>query len=638
MSRAARSSALQLVKRVRHPHLVPVNAFWLKSADGSVLGEDFAELPDLPGSPSSSSPLRETLMAPSVTSMPEVAELVIVMGLGDQSLFDRFEACRSEGQKGIPEDELLRYMVDAARAIDFLNSPVHESGSGPIAIQHCDIKPHNLMIVGDAIQVCDFGLARMIGADRATTAAATIAYAAPECLDPGKPSPTTDQYSLAISYYEMRNGVLPYATETLTAIMEAKKTGGLDFSASPSGEQTVLRRATSPDPADRYPSASAMVEALRQAARGELAEATPIAAPARPARFAAVALLAVLVAAGVALWKFIPWSSVERKPQAVKTPRDSGDRNTAEVKPGSSSSSSAEPAKPGSQDLGSIPRPRNESPKPPVTTPSPDDLLARAAKLLRDRKYDEAAEVLTEAVPLAPRDARIFSRRGTARFMQGRFQDAVNDFDEAIRLVPDALDYVNRGRAYRKLEKLAAAEADFTEAIRLDPGSAAAHFFRGELYQGKSLNTKAIADLGTAIQLASGKPDPGFPLAEAYEIRGLCRMLSDQIDAAVQDFTAAIEREPQDLADLYELRASARESQGKAQLAKVDNRMAAALKRMHAAPGDAAAMDDLAAACAAAGDRTQAVTWQRKAIETEKEPAAKEKYRTRLPQYESKQP
>ncbi len=246
--------ALQLVKRVRHPHLVPVNAFWLKSSDGSVLGEDFAELSDLPGSPSISSPLRGTLTAPAATSLPEVAELIIVMGLGDQSLFDRFQACRSEGHKGVPEDELLRYMVDAARAIDFLNSPVHDSGSGPIAIQHCDIKPHNLMIVGGAIQICDFGLARMLGADRATTAAATIAYAAPECLDPGKPSPTTDQYSLAISYYEMRNGVLPYATETLTAIMEAKKTGGRDFSASPSGEQDVLRRATSPDPASRYPS------------------------------------------------------------------------------------------------------------------------------------------------------------------------------------------------------------------------------------------------------------------------------------------------------------------------------------------------------------------------------------------------
>ena len=37
--------ALQLVKRIRHPNLIPVNAFWLKAADGSMLAEDFAELP-----------------------------------------------------------------------------------------------------------------------------------------------------------------------------------------------------------------------------------------------------------------------------------------------------------------------------------------------------------------------------------------------------------------------------------------------------------------------------------------------------------------------------------------------------------------------------------------------------------------
>ena len=217
----------------------------------------------------------------------------------------------------------------------------------------------------------------------ATTAAATIAYAAPECLDPGNPSSNTDQYSLAISYYEMHNGVLPYATETLTAIMEAKKTGRLDFSASPAEEQKILHRATSPDPADRYPSSSAMVEALRQVARGGLAdttfpnpsasamvgalrqsapgglaETTVTGAPAKPSRLAAAALLVVLVAAGAALWKFNPWSSVERKPQAVKTVRDSGERKTAEATPGSLGSGIAEPAKTGSAEFGGIPQPK----------------------------------------------------------------------------------------------------------------------------------------------------------------------------------------------------------------------------------------------------------------------------------------
>ena len=52
-------------------------------------------------------------------------------------------------------------MSGAAKAIDFLNQPVHQFGSGQgVAIQHCDIKPGNLLIVGNEIQICDYGLAR----------------------------------------------------------------------------------------------------------------------------------------------------------------------------------------------------------------------------------------------------------------------------------------------------------------------------------------------------------------------------------------------------------------------------------------------------------------------------------------------
>src|SRR6476660_4748776 len=41
-------------------------------------------------------------------------ELVMVIELADAQLQDRFDECRREGQRGIPRDELLRYMSDAA--------------------------------------------------------------------------------------------------------------------------------------------------------------------------------------------------------------------------------------------------------------------------------------------------------------------------------------------------------------------------------------------------------------------------------------------------------------------------------------------------------------------------------------------
>ena len=239
--------ALQLVKRIRHPNLMPLMAFWLKSSGGALLDDAVAEQAELVASAAAEPSLDKTSMPPLAQSLPP-AELVIVMGLGDTPLIERLQQCKADGLPGIPVDELLGYMEDTAEALDFLNRPIHECGSGPVAIQHCDVKPHNLMIVGGGVQVCDFGLARMMGVERVTTGAASIAYAAPELLDGNRISSTTDQYSLAVTYFELRTGRLPYAEETVAAVLDAKRKETLDFSACLPAEQDVLRRATSCDP------------------------------------------------------------------------------------------------------------------------------------------------------------------------------------------------------------------------------------------------------------------------------------------------------------------------------------------------------------------------------------------------------
>ena len=246
---------------------MPIFGFWLKSADGRSSTSLRGQSGRRPGGNRPGS--LATTMATAAGSTPDAAqELIIAMGLGDKSLFDRFEECQKEGLPGIPQEELLGYLEDSAEAIDFLNRPVHDLGTGRAAIQHCDIKPHNLMIVGGSVQVCDFGLARMMGSDRATTAAGSIAYAAPETLIENKPSFSTDQYSLAITYYELKTGKLPYPDDSLAAILEAKREAKLDFSDLPTAERAVLRRATLRNPDERYASCREMIAALRAATSG----------------------------------------------------------------------------------------------------------------------------------------------------------------------------------------------------------------------------------------------------------------------------------------------------------------------------------------------------------------------------------
>lgn len=233
--------SIRLVKRLQHPNLCPVQAIWLRDPDGNVLsdtGEDSISI---------------RLMGPK--------ELVIAMGLGQKSLAQRLEEMRSKG--GIPARDLLRYMIDAAKGIDYLNSPEHDLEAGPAPIIHCDIKPANLLIVGGGVQVCDYGVAKALAPDsKKTFAAGTPAYAPPELIN-NEPCPQTDQYSLAVTYYELRTGRLPF--DEARAIV-ANLMGQLDFSGVGPDEREVLRQATHKQPGKRFESCEEFVEALKLAA------------------------------------------------------------------------------------------------------------------------------------------------------------------------------------------------------------------------------------------------------------------------------------------------------------------------------------------------------------------------------------
>ena len=309
--------SLRLVKRLRHPNLVPIIAYWLKDKQGRLLDDENVRGLDGASSSIETARWRDTPHAQPPQPLEGPAELIIAMGLGEANLAQRLRECQSSGAYGLAREELLAYMADAARAIDYLNRPVHDLGSGQVAIQHCDIKPHNLLVVGGALQVCDFGLASILSDVRTTSAAAgTIAYAAPECFRDGKPSASTDQYSLAVTYYELAAGVLPYDDDSLARVSQAVLSGQLNFLRVSLPEQDVLRRATSPDPGKRFATATEMVQALAQAAAKDssTSETTILRQPpvgSLPTRALLAGLAGVLLLAGIGVWQYS--SLAERK-------------------------------------------------------------------------------------------------------------------------------------------------------------------------------------------------------------------------------------------------------------------------------------------------------------------------------------
>jgi hypothetical protein len=182
-------------------------------------------------------------------------ELVIVMELADKSLHDAFEEARASGLVGIPRDTLLRYIRDAAEALDHMNEK-HQ-------LQHLDIKPRNLFLVSDRVKVADFGLVKTLERSGASGAmgAVTPLYSPPETLT-GEISPHSDQYSLAIVYQELLTGHRPFNGKNARQLAHQHLHEPPDLRALPEGERPVVARALEKDPARRFPNCLAFVRAL----------------------------------------------------------------------------------------------------------------------------------------------------------------------------------------------------------------------------------------------------------------------------------------------------------------------------------------------------------------------------------------
>ena len=84
-----------------------------------------------------------------------------------------------------------------------------------------------------------------------------------------------------------------------------------------------------------------------------------------------------------------------------------------------------------------------------------------------------------------------------------RHEEAIADYDEAIRLKPDyAQAYYNRGNAKGRLERHEEAIADYDEAIRLKPDHAQAYYNRGAAKAALDLRDEARKDFEIALELA----------------------------------------------------------------------------------------------------------------------------------------
>ncbi|SMP74302.1 hypothetical protein SAMN06265222_117101 [Neorhodopirellula lusitana] len=182
-------------------------------------------------------------------------QLVIVTELADGSLEDVLKRHIDRGSCGIPRAALLSYLHDAADALDYLHSSYQ--------LQHLDVKPGNLLMVGGHVKVGDFGLLKDLREnDHSIVGGLTPIYAPPEVFD-GQPNINSDQYSLAVMYQELLTGTRPFSGRTIAQLATQHLHAAPNLDSLPPADRVAVARALEKDPKRRFDTCKDFVEALR---------------------------------------------------------------------------------------------------------------------------------------------------------------------------------------------------------------------------------------------------------------------------------------------------------------------------------------------------------------------------------------
>ncbi|MBQ4341228.1 MAG: tetratricopeptide repeat protein [Clostridia bacterium] len=198
------------------------------------------------------------------------------------------------------------------------------------------------------------------------------------------------------------------------------------------------------------------------------------------------------------------------------------------------------------------------------------DHLRRGNRAYDDGKFEEAMADYNRAIELKSDYAEAYNSRGCLYDDMGEREKAMADYNRAIELKSDySFAYNNRGCLYDDMGEQEKAMADYNRAIELKPNDADVYNNRGCLYDDMGEQEKAMADYNRAIEL---KPD----FAEAYNN---CGNLYDDMGEkakAMADYNRAIELKP-DNAEAYNNRGILYRKMGEQEKAMADFARAAEL-------------------------------------------------------------
>jgi serine/threonine-protein kinase len=195
----------------------------------------------------------------------------------------------------------LKYLRGIAAGLDHAHS---------LGIIHRDVKPANVLLERDDTPVlADFGLAKLLQSSSLKSmtgvTTGTPAYMSPEQVTGAQVGPPADRYSLATIAYEMLTGSIPFDGEGLMEVLYAQVhrepplPSARNSSLSPQVD-AVIMRGLAKDPAARWESCTAFVDALAAALAAKAEPAAARTVVMAPPVASTIPLAAAAVAATVA--------------------------------------------------------------------------------------------------------------------------------------------------------------------------------------------------------------------------------------------------------------------------------------------------------------------------------------------------
>jgi tetratricopeptide (TPR) repeat protein len=164
--------------------------------------------------------------------------------------------------------------------------------------------------------------------------------------------------------------------------------------------------------------------------------------------------------------------------------------------------------------------------------PSRPEPVLQVARLSGDDKHQaRAIEVSLQLNPLSP---AVWIERGFAHLLDGKYDEAIADYTESIRLEATQAGYHGRASVYLDMDRYEPAIDDLSAAIQLVPDDAHAHHERGDAYKEWYCDTRderllqsALADYDTAARL---EPDDDSHLSARYVALTAAGRLDEAID------------------------------------------------------------------------------------------------------------